>query len=140
HMDFRRRLLDIGSGAGFPGLALKLAAPDLDVVLLEPIAKKRAFLKEVARACEFSGVTVRADRLEKFSGTTEHFEQITTRAVGRVDELVARSIPMLSERGKLCLWLSRSQAEKLQTPGVRWERQIHVPLSRERVILIGSRL
>ncbi|MGH9403017.1 MAG: 16S rRNA (guanine(527)-N(7))-methyltransferase RsmG, partial [Terriglobia bacterium] len=49
HEQLNGRLLDIGSGAGFPGLALKVAVPELAVTLLEPVAKKRAFLKEVVR-------------------------------------------------------------------------------------------
>src|SRR3990172_6627889 len=55
-VELRGKLLDIGSGAGFPGLALKICSPELAVTLLEPVAKKRAFLKEVARACGFSEV------------------------------------------------------------------------------------
>ena len=62
------RLLDIGSGAGFPGLSLKIIFPDLSVTLLEPVAKKRAFLKEVARVCGMDLVEVRGERLEDFVG------------------------------------------------------------------------
>ncbi len=61
------RLLDIGSGAGFPGLALKITFPKLHVTLLEPAGKKRAFLKEVARACEMDLVEVRSERLSEFA-------------------------------------------------------------------------
>ncbi|MGH9450614.1 MAG: 16S rRNA (guanine(527)-N(7))-methyltransferase RsmG [Terriglobia bacterium] len=140
HVDFRGRLLDIGSGAGFPGLALKLAVPDLAVVLLEPIAKRRAFLKEVTRACGFSGVTVLADRLEAFCGKPERFETITARAVGRLENLVTVAGPMLSESGRLCLWVSHSQADTLRSAAMHWEQEIPIPLSRARVILVGSRL
>src|SRR5579863_6673365 len=62
----RGSLLDVGSGAGFPGLPLKIAVPELAVVLLEPIAKKRAFLKEVARECELRDVEVSGSRLQEF--------------------------------------------------------------------------
>src|ERR1051326_4399494 len=60
------KLLDVGSGAGFPGLALKIAVPELDVVLLEPAAKKRAFLKEVVRECALGEVEVSGERVEAF--------------------------------------------------------------------------
>src|SRR5215831_7137034 len=66
-VDLRGRSLDVGSGAGFPGLALKIVAPDLDVVLLEPVAKKRAFLKEVTRVCKLESVEVRAERYESYA-------------------------------------------------------------------------
>jgi hypothetical protein len=61
HMQLHGSLLDIGSGAGFPGLALKIAFPEISTTLLEPVAKKRAFLKEAARTCGFDKVNVRAD-------------------------------------------------------------------------------
>ena len=61
------RLLDIGSGAGFPGLALKIVFPQLAVTLLEPNAKKRAFLKEVARTLALEFAQVLPDRLEQYS-------------------------------------------------------------------------
>ena len=62
----RSPLLDIGTGAGFPGLALKLAQPDLRITLLEPSSKKRAFLKEVVRTLEMDGVEVESMRWENF--------------------------------------------------------------------------
>ena len=67
HRQLHGDLLDIGSGAGFPGLALKIVFPGISVTLLEPVAKKRAFLKEAARACGFSQVAVRGERLEEFA-------------------------------------------------------------------------
>jgi len=54
----RGRLADVGSGAGFPGLAIKIFRPDLEIVLIEPNRKKCAFLAEVARSLELSSVEV----------------------------------------------------------------------------------
>src|SRR5579863_5891470 len=83
-------LLDIGSGAGFPGLALRIAFPELATTLLEPVAKKRAFLKEAARVCGISEVDVRPERLEDFvrQNPAAKFETITARAVGHFDSLI----------------------------------------------------
>ena len=72
HVQLRGDLLDIGSGAGFPGLALKIASPEIPVTLLEPVAKKRAFLKEVARVCGFHQVAVRGERLEDLVRATSN--------------------------------------------------------------------
>ena len=86
------KLLDIGSGAGFPGLCLKILFPELAVTLLEPVAKKRGFLKEAARVCEMSGVEVRRERLEEFAdvaGAAESYDWATARAVGKPQELVS---------------------------------------------------
>ncbi|MGH9400631.1 MAG: 16S rRNA (guanine(527)-N(7))-methyltransferase RsmG, partial [Terriglobia bacterium] len=135
-------LLDIGSGAGFPGLALKVAVPELAVTLLEPVAKKRAFLKEVVRCCGFLQVEVRPERLRRLRdiGEITQYNAITARAVGSVEDLVAEASPLLKQSGRLYLWLSKEQAHDLEkSPScVEWLRMLDVPHSRERVILIGS--
>ena len=61
------RLLDIGSGAGFPGLAIKIWAPVLRTTLLESNQRKATFLREVVRALQLTGVQVVSDRAENFA-------------------------------------------------------------------------
>jgi len=109
------RLLDIGSGAGFPGLCLKIIFPDLSVTLLEPVAKKRAFLKEAARVCGMSLVEVRRERLEDFAGgsSLSPYDAATARAVGHLEELVPLAARCLKAGGELFLWLSRRQAREI---------------------------
>lgn len=135
------RLLDIGSGAGFPGLALKIACPGLEVTLLEPVGKKRAFLLETVRVCSFARVTVRRERLEAIEPLEGGVDTITARAVGNLGDLVEYAKPLLSESGRLCLWISRLQAINLRAakPDFNWAREISVPGTFERVILIGSK-
>jgi len=114
-VELRGRLLDIGSGAGFPGLCLKIVFPDLAVTLLEPVAKKRAFLKEVARVCGMSSVEVRRERLEDFvrAPLAALFDAASARAVGHLEELVALAGRCLKGGGGLFLWLSHRQASAL---------------------------
>ena len=137
------RLLDIGSGAGFPGLALRIAFPDLATTLLEPIAKKRAFLKEAARACNMGSVHARAERLDEFvpQGRSSLFDTVTVRAVGHLDTLVPQALRVLNPGGKLCLWLGENQGLSLKaiTDLVKWEPPIKIPIGRAREIWIGSR-
>lgn len=134
-------LLDIGTGAGFPGLALKIAFPDLRVTLLEPVAKKRAFLKEVARVCEFDGVEVRAERMEDFAAQPEvaaKFKAATSRAVGDLPDLIPLAARCLSDGGLACLWLSDAQAAAARAlPNFDWQEPVRLPLSDSRAILIG---
>lgn len=136
------RLLDIGSGAGFPGLAVKLLAPDLEVVLLEPVAKKRAFLKEAARACGMASVQVVGSRLEEFcnSERPESFDIVTVRAVGGLHSLIPLAEGLLKSGGHLCLWLGGQQAKEIceRNPGLQWLPPVTVPLSHERQILAGK--
>ncbi len=138
-VELRGALLDIGSGAGFPGLALKIPFPELRVTLLEPVAKKRAFLKEVARVCGMESVEVRGERLEQFTAPAL-FDAVTARAVGQLDELVPRSARLLKPGGRLCLWITRQQAVRLaefQVP-IDWAAPVPLPLGRDREIWVGS--
>lgn len=132
------RLLDVGSGAGFPGLALKIVFPDLSVTLLEAVAKKRAFLKEVTRACGFDRVEVRGERLEQFTAAGG-FDAFSSRGVGEQQELAKRALEVLKPGGKICLWLGREQRQKLvrAISAFAWRQPIALPLSREREIVIG---
>lgn len=136
------RLLDIGSGAGFPGLVLKLASPSLSLTLLEPVAKKRAFLKEAARVCELGHVDVRGERLEDFARAlgSPRFDLATARAVGTLEQLVPAAIRCLNPRGLVCLWLGHQQADDLNRiePRLDWRLPLPIPLSRGREIWVGS--
>lgn len=137
------RLLDIGSGAGFPGLALKIAFPWLAVTLLEPVAKKRAFLKEVARTCGIESVEVRGERLQDFlrQDPDARFDAATARAVGHVESLAGQAAKFLAPGSRLYLWLSAEQGARLaRTSGdFKWDPPIPLPLARQREIWIGVR-
>jgi len=143
HAELHGALLDIGSGAGFPGLALKIAFPALAVTLLESVAKKRAFLKEAARACGFDKVEVRGERLEEWVRTTRQvtFDSATSRAVGKLERLVPLAAQCLKPAGRIFLWLTREQAAGLRgiECGFTWAASLPIPLSRSGVILPGQR-
>lgn len=142
-VELRGILLDIGSGAGFPGLALKLLAPQLQVVLLEPVGKKRAFLKEVARACGMGSVHVVGSRLDEFARAEQGrgFDIITARAVGGLGSMVPAARGLLSPDGYLCLWVGRQQTREIQEgdPDLQWLEPAAIPLSRDRRIMVGVR-
>jgi len=143
-VDLKGKLLDVGSGAGFPGLALKLIADDLTAVLLEPVAKKRSFLKEVIRRCSLERVEVRGERLDQFesSALVSEFDLVTVRAVGGLYDLIPAAANRLAANGKLCLWIGREQCSPIvRGPAdLAWREPIPVPLSRNRVLLIGERI
>lgn len=117
-------LVDVGSGAGFPGLALKLAAPDLRVTLIEARQKKCAFLKEVARQCAFSEVHVVAERFQSWAArqpADTRADIITTRAVDTSPELLQTARKLLAPNRFLVLFTSRALAARLcKTPGLSW--------------------
>ncbi|MGO8813689.1 MAG: 16S rRNA (guanine(527)-N(7))-methyltransferase RsmG [Terriglobia bacterium] len=141
HIKLHGNLLDIGSGGGFPGLALKIAYPQVAVSLLEPVAKKRAFLKEAARVCDFPSVTVRHDRLEDFAGSSSPpvFDFVTMRAVGNLQVLIPLAERCLKPGGNLLLWLTRDQLPQLAelASDIAQAEILPIPLTRSGVVWMG---
>ena len=138
HVSIYGRLLDIGSGGGFPGLALKLAFPEVGITLLEPVAKKRAFLKEASRACDLSGITVSGVRLEELGASqpAELFDFASMRAVGDVDRLAPLAAAHLKLGGSLLLWSTRPSTDSFRS-GLTWQDALPIPLSRSGKIWRG---
>ena len=89
-------LLDVGSGAGFPGLPLKIAYPRIDLALLEATAKKTAFLVHVVKTLGLEGVEVvtgRAEEEARRPEMRERFGAVVSRAVARLDVLAELCLP-----------------------------------------------
>jgi 16S rRNA (guanine527-N7)-methyltransferase len=95
------RVVDIGSGAGFPGLPLAIARSDLSVTLVEPRQKRAAFLRHVVRNLHLRNATVFEGRIEKVGGQT--FDTATTRAVGHLPEWMGEAA-FLKPAGALLAW------------------------------------
>jgi 16S rRNA (guanine527-N7)-methyltransferase len=90
-----RTAIDVGSGAGFPGMALKFVRPELEVTLLDATGKKARWLDQTARALGVSGVRAIAERAESLARSPEHRE--------RYDVAVARAVAPLAVLYELCL-------------------------------------
>lgn len=97
------RLLDIGSGAGFPAIPLKIFRPDLHFTLLESSRKKCSFLKEVIRKLGLKDIAVAQSRLEALlsSKTPPVYDMIVSRATFKMNELLELSFPLLRPGGIL---------------------------------------
>jgi 16S rRNA (guanine527-N7)-methyltransferase len=143
-LDLQGWLVDVGSGAGFPGLALKLAAPELRLTLVESRKRKCAFLKEVARACAFRNVDVVDERFEtwvKDRAQPEKSNLITTRAVKLQKKLLSLMEELLAPHGKAVFLTTTVLAQKIQkfVPGWSWYVKLEVPgTSGNDVVLIGG--
>jgi 16S rRNA (guanine527-N7)-methyltransferase len=102
------RLLDLGSGGGFPGLPLAAALPSIDAALLEPIAKKARFLTTVVDATELAGrvsvLAARAEGLARGGEQRERWPIVTARAVAATADLVELAFPLLLPGGSLIAW------------------------------------
>ncbi len=136
-------LLDVGSGAGFPGMALKIYRPDLTVYLVEPRGKKAAFLETVRRRLGLEGVAVLHKRLEECRSDdfTPSPRTVTLRGLGAIDTRLAWCDRLIQGRVKLVLFTTRKiwNGELRQLPGVDWADPIQVPWSRQRLLVSGVR-
>lgn len=128
--------IDLGSGAGFPGLPLKIWNPELTLTLIEANQRKAVFLREVVRALSFSGVTVVADRAESVS---EQASLVILRAVERFEKTLPVARKLVAPAGRIALLIgdAQIQAAKSTLADVRWEVPLPLPLSRSRSLLVG---
>jgi 16S rRNA (guanine527-N7)-methyltransferase len=135
----RPTVLDIGSGAGFPGLPLKLWAPAISLTLVESNHKKAAFLREVIRALTLTYVNVITDRAETLATTPA--DVVTLRAVERFDAILPIAARLVGPSGRLALLIGSSQLPALGTlaPHFRDAATIPVPKSQSRVLSIMVR-
>jgi len=132
------RLADVGSGAGFPGLPLKLLLPDLQVSLIESNSRKGVFLSEVVRTLDLGAVEVTRARFQDFEETVPAFDFIACRALGRWVELLSWARKALYPGGRVVLWLGREDALELSNLRMwTWQYPIPLPGSEKRVLLIG---
>ncbi|MDD4187482.1 MAG: 16S rRNA (guanine(527)-N(7))-methyltransferase RsmG [Bacilli bacterium] len=93
-------VLDIGTGAGFPGVVLKIFYPHLVITLLDSNNKKTKFLNNLINQLELTGVTVVNDRSEKYvKEKREHFDLVTSRAVAKLQILSELSLPFVKLGG-----------------------------------------
>ncbi len=127
-------VLDIGSGAGFPGLPLKIWAPEISLTLIESNHKKTAFLREVSRKITLSDINVMAVRAEHVSTLAE---VVTLRAVEHFDAILPTAVNLLTPHGRLALLIGASQVSSLTTQPVNWHEPIPIPRSQSRVLAIG---
>ncbi|MBI2485685.1 MAG: 16S rRNA (guanine(527)-N(7))-methyltransferase RsmG [Deltaproteobacteria bacterium] len=99
------KLLDIGSGAGFPGIPLKIVMPSLEVTLLDSVEKKVFFMREVIRRLELRKTQAIWGRAEDIGNGVArgYFDFVVSRAVGKVEKLLELGIPYLGEGGKIVL-------------------------------------
>jgi 16S rRNA (guanine527-N7)-methyltransferase len=103
-------LIDLGSGAGLPGVVLAMLLPDSHVVLLEPLARRAAFLEECVRALDLGNAEVRRGRAEEADGQLTA-DVVTARAVAPMQRLAALALPLVRPGG-LVLAIKGAAAEE----------------------------
>jgi 16S rRNA (guanine527-N7)-methyltransferase len=132
------RVADVGSGAGFPGLPLKLWASHISLTLIESNHKKATFLREVTRALTLTNVNIQTVRAESLHAI---FNVVTLRAVERFETILPTAASLVSPGGRLALLIGSEQVSQAGTllPSLHWRSPVPIPLSQSRIVAIGDR-
>lgn len=131
------RLADVGSGAGFPGLALKLLVPDLEVVLIESNTRKAAFLREVIRELGIERAVVWRERAgDRDPGLP--FDFVTSRAAGGWTGILSWARTAVGLGGRIVLWLGTADSERVRAmPGWEWRKPVPMPGAYRTELVVG---
>jgi len=140
----RGRVVDIGSGAGCPGVALAIMNPALDMTLLDSNGKRIRFLRHVIASLGLANVNVAQTRVEDYR-PSEKFDTLVARAFGSLSELLAASVHLIAARGRIVAWKGtyptteisevsaageyRCNVQRVFVPGLRAERHLLVMTS-----------
>jgi len=109
-------VVDVGSGAGLPGLVLAIRRPDLRLTLLEPLLRRSTFLEEVVDVLALEGVEVVRARAEELQGTRA-FQVVTSRAVAPLERLLGWCLPLTAGDGAVVAMKGASAAAEVEALG-----------------------
>ena len=132
-------IVDLGSGAGFPGLPIAMCVPRSEVTLIESQSKKAAFLNEVIRSLDLKNSQLFSQRAESYTGTAE---LVTMRAVERFEAVLPTAAKLVKPGGRLALMIGAAQVESAVTllPELVRQEAIPVPGGHSRVLLVGTKI
>jgi 16S rRNA (guanine527-N7)-methyltransferase len=100
----RLRLADVGTGAGFPGIPLKIVRPQLDITLIESSRKKCSFLRHMVRTLHLTEISIMQERLEHLGAEYEtEYDVMVSRAAFSIKEFMDLACPYIKERGRLVI-------------------------------------
>ena len=112
-----KKVIDVGTGAGFPGIPLKIACPDAEIVLLDSLNKRVQFLKEVMDALHLEKIEAvhgRAEDMAKKAEYREHFDYCVSRAVANLSTLSEYGVPFVKVGGCFISYKSGEMEEELK--------------------------
>lgn len=110
------KVADVGTGAGFPGVVLKILRPDIDITLIDGLNKRLVFLNELSSRLEIETHTVhlRAEEAGKKSDFRESFDLVTARAVAQLNVLCEYCLPLCRKGGTFCAMKGPSAADEVK--------------------------
>jgi 16S rRNA (guanine527-N7)-methyltransferase len=134
------RLADIGSGAGFPGIPLKILRPEIQLFLVDSNIKKGTFLAEVVRDLELTDTRVLISRYQELCEELAPLDFVCCRAVGEFTPFLDWAAGEQLSARRTLLWIGgRDLEEARKSPHWTWQDAIPVPQSLRRFLLVGTR-
>ena len=134
------RLADIGSGAGFPGIPLKILRPEIQLFLVDSNIKKGTFLAEVVRDLELTDTRVLISRYQELCEELAPLDFVCCRAVGEFTPFLDWAASEQLSARRTLLWIGgRDLEEARKSPHWTWQDAIPVPQSLRRFLLVGTR-
>ena len=135
--EVRTRVIDFGSGAGFPGLPIKIWAPEVELTLIESNQKKATFLREMIRKLDLQAASVFSGRAENFGGQAN---TVTLRAVEQFEDSLSTAARLVTSNGRLALLIGESQIKRAGEVATQfnWRDPIRIPQSSSRMLMVGT--
>ncbi|MGB9448186.1 MAG: 16S rRNA (guanine(527)-N(7))-methyltransferase RsmG [Candidatus Acidiferrum sp.] len=134
------RLADIGSGAGFPGIPLKILRPEIELFLVESNIKKGTFLAEIVRELDLSNTRVLISRYSELAEDLAPLDYVCSRALGEFGPFLDWAASEQLSARRTLLWIGgRDLDEARKSPHWDWQEPIPVPQSLRRYLLVGTR-
>jgi 16S rRNA (guanine527-N7)-methyltransferase len=135
--DRSKLVVDIGSGAGFPAMPIKIWASGIHLTLIESNHKKAAFLREVARAIKSTGVNVINERAETLAAPLPQADLVTFRAVENFTQTLHVAVKFLAANARLAILMTEAQLPHLQSLADFSWNTIPIPQSQTRILTMG---
>lgn len=142
HLGEALRIIDVGTGGGFPGIPLAVACPQRELTLIDGTQKKVRFVAEAIEALDIRNAHAIAARAESYQGE-KNFDAVVVRAVGALADVLHNTAPLLGPQGRLLAMKGRVPDEELRALPRGWHAQVtalRVPgLDAERHLVAVSR-
>jgi len=118
----RVKIADAGSGAGFPGIPIKIIKPEIHITLIEPSRKKTSFLRHIIRALKLDGIIILNKRIEILGRNYEDaYDFIVSRATFKIKDFIKKACPYVKEDGRLVLSKGPGVSEEIKELKSVWD-------------------
>jgi 16S rRNA (guanine527-N7)-methyltransferase len=131
--------IDLGSGAGFPGVPLAILGPGVQLSLIESQQKKATFLRELVHSLDLKNVKIFSGRGESYEGAAD---LVMLRAVEKFEQALPLALKLTTGNGRIALMIGSGQVEPAKdlVENMEWNDPIQIPNGHSRELLIGTRI